>query len=289
MFHRVFSQLAKSKFKIGLSVLGGVSLSAFAMVYAKETSSSALDPNNFKSFKLFEIYPITHNTNRYRFLLENESQRLGLNVASCLVVKAPIGDSGKDVIRPYTPVSDTEEKGFFDLIVKTYPDGVMSKHLRTLKPGDSLDFKGPFEKIHYTPNMKKKLGLIAGGTGITPMYQIIREILKNPNDNTDVTLVCANMTDEDMLLKNELDELQLRHKNFHVKYLVTGTEPAKFLNKDSLKKLLPPPSSDILVGVCGPPGFMKYLSGETKEDHSQGPLTGILKDIGYSESNVFKF
>jgi cytochrome-b5 reductase len=40
--------------------------------------------------------------------------------------------------------------------------------------------KGPIPKIAYTPNMKKHLGMIAGGTGLTPMLQVIRAIVENP-------------------------------------------------------------------------------------------------------------
>jgi predicted ferric reductase len=38
--------------------------------------------------------------------------------------------------------------------------------------GDKVEVKGPFPKIAYTANMKKKIGMIAGGTGITPMLQV---------------------------------------------------------------------------------------------------------------------
>jgi ferredoxin-NADP reductase len=48
----------------------------------------------------------------------------------------------------------------------------MSTHFHELKPGDTLDIKGPLKKLQIEPNMKKKIGMIAGGTGITPMLQV---------------------------------------------------------------------------------------------------------------------
>ena len=48
----------------------------------------------------------------------------------------------------------------------------MSKHFGTLKVGDSLDIKGPIVKLKYEPNMKRAIGMVAGGTGITPMLQV---------------------------------------------------------------------------------------------------------------------
>lgn len=52
------------------------------------------------------------------------------------------------------------------------------------------------------------------------------------------------------------------------------------------------PAASISEGcmqVCGPPPMMKALSGDKAEDKSQGPLKGILKDVGFTESQVFKF
>jgi len=282
----------------------GLALGASCFAYLSTVSSAsakeeqtALDPKNFKPFTLGEVYNINHNTNRYRFLLEDKNQLLGLNVASCLVVKAPIGEDGKDVIRPYTPVSDTQDRGFFDLVVKTYPAGVMSKHLASLQPGQTLEFKGPFSKIDYKPNMKKRIGMIAGGTGITPMLQVIHEILKNQNDKTEVNLLFANNTEEDVLLKNELDLLALRHSNFKVYYTVaskttpTWKHDVGFITEDLLKKHLPPPSDGdtSVVFVCGPPGMMEFISGDKAKDNSQGELKGLLKRLGYQGSQVFKF
>jgi len=255
-----------------------------------------LDPSKFKAFKLLEIYPVAHNTNRYRFQLENDDQRLGLTVASCLVVKAPIGEGGKDVIKPYTPVSDPQDQGFFDLVVKTYPNGLMSKHLSTLKPGEALDFKGPFIKIPYHPNMKKKIGMIAGGTGITPMFQVINEILKNPADKTQITLVYANLSENDILLKVELDTLARRHRDrFRVFYTIDKSITSfwkggvGFVTEKMIRDWMPQPSSDNSVFVCGPPGMMNHVSGDKTKDGKQGDLTGLLKKLGYSEDNVFKF
>lgn len=47
-----------------------------------------------------------------------------------------------------------------------------------LKPGESIEMKGPFPKLAYKANDYDAIGMIAGGTGITPMYQVLLEILK---------------------------------------------------------------------------------------------------------------
>lgn len=92
-------------------------------------------------------------------------------------------------------------------LTQTYPEGKMSQHFAHLKPGDTLDVKGPIEKLPYHPNMKKHIEMVAGGTGITPMLQIIDAILKNPEDITKVSLLYANVSPDDILLKEKLDAL----------------------------------------------------------------------------------
>ena len=75
-------------------------------------------------------------------------------------------DAGEDVIRPYTPITLNDAKGHFELLVKAYSQGVVSRFMADLAPGDSLEFRGPIPKLQIAPNMKKRIGMIAGGTGI---------------------------------------------------------------------------------------------------------------------------
>jgi len=289
--------LRQFRLPLTVSFAAAVGASFFCSKTAFARNETALDPNNFKKFQLVEIYPVSHNTKRYRFALEDEDQKLGLTVASCLVVKAPIGENGKDEIRPYTPVSDTDDKGFFDLVIKSYPNGVMSKHFSTLNPGDTLEFKGPFAKIEYAPNQMKHIGMIAGGTGITPMLQVIEKALKDPTDKTKITLLYANLSENDILMKQELDTLARRHRErFKVHYTIDKSttkwwkQDVGFVNENLITKHLPKPSDDkSIVYVCGPPPMMNHISGEKNKDMTQGELKGLLKKMGYSESQVYKF
>jgi NAD(P)H-flavin reductase len=40
--------------------------------------------------------------------------------------------------------------------------------------------------------------MIAGGTGLTPMYQIIRSSLQDPKDKTELALIYANVEEDDI-------------------------------------------------------------------------------------------
>jgi cytochrome-b5 reductase len=55
---------------------------------------------------------------------------------------------------------------------KSYPTGNISKLMDELKVGDSIGIRGPKGNFAYKRNMVKAIGMIAGGTGITPMLQV---------------------------------------------------------------------------------------------------------------------
>lgn len=52
---------------------------------------------------------------------------------------------------------------------QSYPTGNISKYFSELKIGDQVSMKGPKGQMKYTPTYAKHIGMIAGGTGITPM------------------------------------------------------------------------------------------------------------------------
>ena len=172
----------------------------------------------------------------------------------------------------------------------------MSEHLHSMTPGQRLDIKGPIPKYPYEANKLEHIGMIAGGTGITPMYQVLRTIFKNPEDKTKVTLLYGNVTEEDILLKNELQDLENTYpQRFRVVY--TLDKPSKdwqkskgFITKDTIKTVFPEPKTENLkIFVCGPPGMYKAISGTKNSPTDQGELSGILKELGYSKDQVYKF
>jgi len=251
----------------------------------------------FISLKLESVEMINHNTKKFRFALPENDQVSGLHVASAILTKYKGPEMEKPVIRPYTPVSDEGEEGFFDLLVKKYPDGPMSEHVHSMEPGQRLDFKGPIPKYPWTPNKHSHIALVAGGTGITPMYQLARTIFSNPEDKTKVTLVFGNISEEDILLKREFEDLENTYPQRFRAFYVLDKPPKEwaggkgFINKNLLKTVLPEPKTEnIKIFVCGPPGMYKAISGVKKSPSDQGELDGsILEQLGYSKDQVYKF
>ena len=93
--------------------------------------------------------------------------------------------------------------------------------LQSLEVGDTVDVKGPIGHFHYkrpghfvnhkTEGETSHINMIAGGTGITPMYQVMKEILSTPEDTTCLRLLYANQTEGDILIREELESLQSKH------------------------------------------------------------------------------
>ncbi|KAK1767166.1 hypothetical protein QBC33DRAFT_539422 [Phialemonium atrogriseum] len=250
----------------------------------------------FVSLKLEEVQNVSHNTKLFRFKLPEDDMVSGLHIASAILTKYQPQGAEKPVMRPYTPISDEDSKGHMDLLVKRYENGPMSTHLHDMVPGQRLDIKGPLPKYSWTPNKHGHIALIAGGTGITPMFQLCRAIFKNPEDKTKVTLVFGNVTEDDILLKHELAELENTYPQRFRAFYVLDNPPKTwaggkgYINSELLKTVLPEPKADnIKLFVCGPPGLMTSISGNKKSPKDQGELTGILKELGYTPEQVYKF
>ena len=54
-------------------------------------------------------------------------------------------------------------------------------------------------------------GMVAGGTGITPMWQTASQILSDDQDTTTLSLIYANVSFDDILIKDLLDHLAARY------------------------------------------------------------------------------
>lgn len=261
---------------------------------ANETGKAFTGGNDWIDLKVAKTEALSHDTQHITFDLPNKEDVSGLITASLLLAKF-VTEKGSNVIRPYTPVSDPEQTGTIEFVIKGYEGGKMSSHVVGLKKDDTLSFKGPIVKWKWEANQFKSIALIGGGTGITPLYQLINEITKNPNDNTKVQLFYGSKTPEDILIKDKLDILAKKHSQLEIHYFVDkAAESWKdgtvgYITTEVLKKHLPAPSGDLKVFVCGPPPLYQSVSGAKVSPTDQGEVTGALAELGFTKENVFKF
>ncbi|TEB38577.1 cytochrome-b5 reductase [Coprinellus micaceus] len=263
----------------------------------KPQEKSPLDPENWKDFKLKKINHYNHNTSEFVFELPNNEASL-IPITSCLLVKASnpeaLSDAkGRPIVRPYTPVSSPDQKGELTLLVKKYDEGKASKHIHELKEGDTLSFKGPIVKFPYKANEFDEVALIGGGSGITPLYQLVVHALADKGNKTKFKLLFANVTEKDILLREEFDALKKKYPStFDVVYFLDQapegwTGPTGYINADAIKAHVGAADlkEKVKVFVCGPPGQVAAVAGK-KAGMKQGELGGILKELGYTEDQV---
>lgn len=280
-----------------VGTIGAVGLSYYYTAVrpiSNENGKTFTNPNDWIDLKVKSTVNLGQSSKKLIFELSNPDDVSGLVDCSCLLTKF-VTAKGNNVIRPYTPTNDPNEKGVIELIVKKYEGGKMSSHIHDLKPNDTLSFKGPIVKWKWEPNQYKSVALIGGGTGITPLYRLISRIAENPDDNTKVELFYGSVSAEDILMKKELDDLAEKHKDqFKVTYFLDKPPSAwkgetGVISKEFLKKSLPAPSKDSKIFICGPPGMYKAISGMKNSPTDQGEVTGALADLGYTKEHVYKF
>ncbi|RKU41269.1 NADH-cytochrome b5 reductase [Coniochaeta pulveracea] len=236
--------------------------------------AKVLKPDQFQEFELKEKTVISHNVAIYRFNLPTPRSVLGLPIGQHISIGAAIPQpdgSAKEVVRSYTPISGDHQPGYFDLLIKSYPTGNISKHMAGLAVGQTIRVKGPKGAFVYSPNMVRHFGMIAGGTGITPMLQVIRAIIRGrkAGDRTEVDLIFANVTQQDILLKEDLDELAASDPGVRVHYVLDKppegwTGGVGYVTADMITKWLPAPAPDVKILLCGPPPMISGLKKATE-------------------------
>ncbi|KAJ5375283.1 Cytochrome b5 [Penicillium concentricum] len=229
----------------------------------KALPTSPLDPRQFKSFPLTHKEVVSPNVYRFTFGLPSTDDILGLPTGQHIALRAII--NGKSVSRSYTPVSNNTDLGRIELLVKVYPQGQMTKHLEKMNIGDSIEIRGPKGAMQYTTSYANHIGMIAGGTGITPMYQLIRAICNDKADTTKMSLLYANNTEEDILLRRELDDFARENPHkFSVQYVLSQagedwTGHRGFVSQDLIQKYLAPADEDNKMLLCGPPPMINAM------------------------------
>ena len=234
---------------------------------------------SFAAFKVKSVAVANHGARPVVFITLPVSTA-ALPTGAHVKVRALI--NGEETTRSYTPTRF--HAGECELMVRVYKDGPMSTHLAALRPGDSLRMMGPtglersgargpgsFSRGERAWEGMRHVGLISGGTGITPMLQIANHVLQDPADATRLSLVSFTSSVEDIALEDTLLALAAGSAGaLRVTFAASAASAAELAarphaRKASMRSLSPaglaallglPPGARTMGCGCGPDGFV---------------------------------
>jgi cytochrome-b5 reductase len=268
--------------------VGTVSLAALALiVFLKRRKTTPFLDKTWKTMKLTHKLEITKGVpcpvTKFRFQLESKSQILGLPIGQHLALRCNHPETGKPCMRSYTPVTSDDERGYVDLVIKIYEKGVMGQHLNHLQVGQSIEVLGPKGLFTYVKSRYSTIAMLAGGSGITPMYQILCQGMKMADDTTKFCLIYGNVTEQDIILKEELDEMAAKFsRRVSIYHVLNNPSPdwkqgSGFVSQEHVANNFPPPDTrGIKVLLCGPPPM-------------NNAMQKLLGDMKYQQQDIFTF
>lgn len=237
---------------------------------------------------------VSSNAATFTFGLPDAARPLDLATCACILARGAGDGATPAAVRPYTPISTNAQLGSFVLLVKRYPGGALSERMHGLALGEALEFRHVAQnvKLLHPFGGRTRIGMVAGGTGITPMLQALHALLGGAGGDAKVSLVYAARTADELLCRRALDGWAAASGGRLTVEYVLSAEPASSgwkglrgrVGRPLLEAHLPPPGADCLILVCGPPGMYEALCGPRGE----AALTGVLSEMGYAQDSVYK-
>ncbi|KAI7539908.1 hypothetical protein KC331_g9463 [Hortaea werneckii] len=246
------------------------------------------------------VQQVNHDTKRITFSLPGGKQETtGVPASAAILTQHTPPNARFPVLRPYTPIHDRSEPGILQLLVKKYPAGVASSYMHSLTPGSQLTVRGPIPGyVWQASSTPRDVIFVAGGAGITPIYSLAREALKDEGDRTRIHLLWGVNGERDIVLKEELAELQQTYpERFDVRYFISSSEADAgsaatttqqrqkgYIDAVALRSAMEKcetgsfgDAKGTKVFFCGPPGMQEKIVGKK----------GVLSELGVGKKEVY--
>jgi ferredoxin-NADP reductase len=197
----------------------------------------------------------THNVKSFRF-----SRPSSFFYKAGQFMFLTIKIEGLDAKKPFSISSSPTESEFIEF-TKKLTGHEFSNALDALKIGDWVKIDAPYGTFTFE-GQYDRIVLLSGGIGITPLRSICRYCtdLKLP---IKIILIYGNCTEEDIVFKNELEEMQRQNSN--VKIVFTLDEPGQnwtgykgIITSDLIKNEVSDYSERVFY-ICGPPAMVKAM------------------------------
>ena len=202
-----------------------------------------------------EIIPRTYNVTSFRFPRPAE-----LNYKAGQFFFITLKADGKELKKHFSFSSSPTEKTHIEF-TKKLSDSDFSAALKALKAGDWARIDAPYGKFTFEGE-HEKIGLLAGGIGITP-FKSICQYCTDMRLNTKVTLLYGNRTENDIAFRKELEALQRQNKNLKVVFILNEADSnwkgaTGLITAEMIKKEIPD-YEETTFYTCGPPKMVEIM------------------------------
>lgn len=176
----------------------------------------------YRRCQLISKEDVTHDTRLFCLMLP-PSTHLQVPVGQHVYLKLSV--TGAEIVKPYTPVSDSLLSDFKEpvlspnkyiyFLIKIYPAGLFTPELDRLQIGDFISVSGPEGNFKVSKLQEvEDLFLLAAGTGFTPMVTVLNYALSHMSSLRKVKLMFFNKTEDDIIWRCQLEKLALREKRY---------------------------------------------------------------------------
>lgn len=172
--------------------------------------------------------------------------------------------NGKEVRRSYSVSSAPGVDEYIYFTIKRIENGELSRYLfDNLQVGDTITSLPPSGRFTIEQPESKSLVFIAAGSGITPVFSLIKHVLHHFTA-IDVLLIYQNHNEEESIFRSDLLLLQEKYnERFTLKEIFSHPldhhKPSQRLNNNLLERILLQTIKDASVKfyLCGPEAFMR--------------------------------
>jgi CDP-4-dehydro-6-deoxyglucose reductase len=182
---------------------------------------------------------------------------------------------GQQCVRSYSIASSPHHDNRFDLCLNIIPRGLVSPWLFHLKPGDKIQFTGPYGLFCVREPLDPVSAFIASGTGISPIRAMLQYLHQPSNlahlSGKEIWLIFGVREEADILYRREFEHIARENPGFY--FVPTLSRPGAdwsghrgYVQKQAARYL------------AGKPGFHAYICGLKK---MVDDVRRRLEDLGY--------
>lgn len=241
--------------------------------------SAALRQDTWTPLALVSRKDVGSKMSSFVFALPRGMDHTGCFPGQFLAVRVTV--DGKHHLRYFSPVSRPQDFGRVELVLRFESQGIVSNFFKALQPGEKVDFQGPCGGLEYEPNQLEVLTVLASGGGVTPGLQLLRCVSQDPSDNTRVMLLYYVDSIEDILHREELDDLAAKGgEKIKVVYTLGETPEGwdgeeGFIDSQMIDRHVAKPNGiKHKIVVCGGPTMSVSC-------------VHALKTLGHSSENIY--